>query len=319
MEVSAKELAELLGGEVEGNPDARVSSPARIEQARPGNVCFFANPKYERYVYDTRATILLVNRSFVPKQKIPATLVKVDDAYSAVSVLLDYFNSLKRSRRRGNRFLARLKPSVSIALSAKIGRGTYIYPQVYLGPGVKVGRNCILYPGVKVYHDCTIGDNCIIHSNVVIGADGFGFVPVEGGLPRKIQQLGNVVIEDDVEIGACTTVDRATMNSTVIHRGVKIDNLCQIAHNVEVGDSSMMAAMSGIAGSAKVGRFCKIGGQSGIQGHISVADNTTVAGMTGVIGTVREPGKVLMGYPAIDHRQYLKAYAIFKNAASQEK
>lgn len=319
METTAQTLADLLGGEVVGNPEAKVKAPARIEQARPGTICFYANPKYEKYVYDTEATILLVNSSFEPKRPVSATLIKVDDAYAAVPKLLEYFNSVRRMRRKGNRLIARLNPSISIALSASVGRGTRIYPQVYLGPKVKVGRNCILYPGVKVYHDCVIGDNCIIHANAVIGSDGFGFAPSADGSYRKIPQLGNVVIEDDVEIGAGTTVDRATMNSTIIRKGVKIDNLCQVAHNVEVGENTVMAALSGLAGSAKVGRHCVIGGQSGIQGHISVADNTTVAGRTGVIGTVREEGKVLMGYPALEYRNYMRSYAIFKNAPDKEK
>lgn len=205
-----------------------------------------------------------------------------------------------------------------MASSARIGKGTYIYPQVYLGPHVKVGRDCILYPGVKIYHDCVIGDRCIIHANAVIGSDGFGFAPTEDGSYKKIPQTGNVILENDVEIGACTTIDRSTMGSTVIHSGVKVDNLCQIAHNVEVGDNTVMAALSGIAGSSKIGKQCMIGGQSGVIGHIEVADHTTIAARSGVIGNVRKEGETLLGYPAFDHKEYLKAYAVFKSAAKKK-
>lgn len=316
--LTAEEIALHLGGEVEGDPEVRVSSPARIESGRPGTICFYANPKYEHYVYSSKASIILVNRTFEPKEPVAATLVRVDDAYSAVASLLDWFSALKRRHRGGNSFRCRLSLRTSIALSARIGKGTRIYPQVYLGPNVKVGRNCILYPGVKVYHDCVIGDNCTIHANAVIGADGFGFAPKEDGTYAKIQQMGNVVIEDDVEIGAATTVDRATMGSTIVHRGTKIDNLCQVAHNVEVGDNTVMAAQSGLAGSSKIGKHCMIGGQSAVNGHISIADNTTIAGKSGVIGNVRKEGEVLLGYPAFDHKEYMRAYALFKSTGKKK-
>ena len=310
--VSAQEIAARLGGEVVGNPDVTVSAPARIESGRPGTICFYANPKYEHFLYTCKADVILVNRSFEPAQPVSATLVKVDDAYAAVAELLGWFEQLRKNRPRGNRFCARLSLRRSIACSARIGRGTCIFPQVYLGPRVKVGKNCILYPGVKVYHDCVIGDNCIVHANAVIGADGFGFAPTEDGSYKKIPQTGNVVLEDNVEVGACTTIDRATMGSTIVRRGVKLDNLCQVAHNVEIGDNTVMAAQSGIAGSAHLGKQCIIGGQSGFNGHISVADHTTVAARTGVIGNVKKEGEVLLGYPAIDHKTYMKAYAKFK-------
>ena len=315
MEITAKTIAELLSGDIVGNPDEKVTSPARIEQGRKGNICFFANPKYEHYIYDTKASVLLVNRSFVPKGEIPATLIKVDDAYAAVAVLLDFFNSLRRSKVRGNRFFARfLSPSTHIALSARIGRGTHIHPNVYVGPGVKIGKNCVLNPGVRIYHDCVIGDNCVFHSNTVIGGDGFGFAPTQDGSYRKIPQLGNVIVEDNVEIGSCTTVDRATMGSTIIRRGVKIDNLCMVAHNVEIGENTVMAAQSGIAGSTKIGKCCVIGGKAGVVGHISVADGTKIAGGSNLMGSVKKPGSELMGYIAMDYRQFMRAYALFKNA-----
>lgn len=318
MEITARTIAELLGGEVVGDPAAVVTGPARIEQARKGNVCFYANPKYEHYIYDTKASVLLVNRTFEPRQPVPATLVKVDDAYAAVSTLLDYFSRLRHAKLRGNRLWARLSPKRSIACSARIGKGTHIGPQVYVGPHVKIGRNCILHPGVRIFHDCVIGDGCILHANVVIGDDGFGFAPMEDGSYRKIQQLGNVVLEDNVDIGAGTTIDRATMGSTLIHKGVKIDNLCQVGHNVEIGENTVMAALSGIAGSAKVGKRCKIGGQSGINGHITVPDDTVLAGQSGIIGPVRKPGLTLMGYPALEYGTYLRAYAKFRQSGASD-
>lgn len=319
MEVTAQTLADLLGGEIVGDPQTVVTAPARIEQGKKGNICFYANPKYEQYVYDTKASILLVNRSFEPKQPLSATLIKVDDAYQGVSVLLDYFSRLCRARKRGNRLLARLSLRRFVACSARIGKGTYLYPLVYVGPNVKIGKNCILYPGVRIYRDCVVGDNCILHAGAVIGADGFGFAPREDGSYRKIQQLGNVVIEDDVEVGANATLDRATMGSTVIRRGVKLDNLCHIAHNVEVGEYTVMAAMTGIAGSAKIGRHCKFGGQSGVNGHISIADNTTVAAQTGVVGSVRKAGTTLIGYPALEYGTYMRAYVRFRNDGREDK
>jgi UDP-3-O-[3-hydroxymyristoyl] glucosamine N-acyltransferase len=277
-----------------------------------------ANLKYEHYIYDTQASVLLVNRTFEPKQPVPATLVKVDDAYAAVSTLLDYYAQLRRDKPRGNRLWARLAPNRSIACSARIGQGTHIAPQVYVGPRVKIGRNCILHPGVKIFHDCVIGDGCILHANVVIGDDGFGFAPLEDGSYRKIPQLGNVVLEDNVDIGTGTTIDRATMGSTLIHRGVKIDNLCQIGHNVEIGEDTVMAALSGLAGSAKVGKRCKIGGQSGVNGHVTVPDDTVLAGQSGIIGPVRKPGLTLMGYPALEYGTYLRAYAKFRRSGAPD-
>lgn len=317
MEITAQNLADLLHGEISGDPSVVVSAPARIEQARKGNVCFYANPKYEHYIYDTQASVLLVSRSFEPRQPVPATLIKVDNVYESVSVLLDFFARMRRQRKRGNRLWARLSPKRSVACSARIGKGTYIYPQVYIGPNVRIGRGCILYPGVRIYHDCVVGDNCILHANAVVGADGFGFAPEPDGSYRKIQQLGNVVIEDDVEIGANAAVDRATMGSTLVHKGVKLDNFCHIAHNVEVGEHTVMAAMTGIAGSVKIGKHCVFGGQSGVAGHVVIADNTTVAAQSGVIATVKEPGMTLVGYPALEYGTYMRAYAQFRRSGKK--
>ncbi|MBR5019416.1 MAG: UDP-3-O-(3-hydroxymyristoyl)glucosamine N-acyltransferase [Bacteroidales bacterium] len=318
MEITAQTLAELLGGEIVGDPQAVVTGPARIEQARKGDVCFFANPKYEKYVYQTKASVLLVNRTFEPREPVPATLIKVDDAYRSVSVLLDFFGRMRHQEKRGNRLWARLSLRRSVACSARIGKGTHLYPQVYVGPHVKIGKNCILYPGVRIYHDCVIGDNCILHAGAVIGSDGFGFAPQKDGSYRKIQQLGNVVLEDDVEVGANAAIDRSTMGSTVIHKGVKLDNLCHIAHNVEVGENTVMAAMTGVAGSSKIGQHCMFGGQSGVNGHITIADNTTVAAQSGVVGSVRKQGTTLIGYPALEYGTYMRAYVKFRRSGNKE-
>ena len=238
--------------------------------------------------------------------------------YESVSLLLDFFSRTRRAEKKGNRLRARLSLRRSIALSARIGKGTHVYPLVYIGPNVRIGRDCILYPGVRIYRDCVIGDRCILHAGAVIGADGFGFAPEPDGRYRKIRQLGNVVLEDDVEIGANATVDRATMGSTRVRRGVKIDNLCQVGHNVEVGEDTVMAALSGLAGSAKIGRHCRIGGQSGVNGHVTVADGTSLAGQSGIIGDVREPDTTLMGYPALEYGTYMRAYALFRRSGKKK-
>ncbi|MCQ2152733.1 MAG: UDP-3-O-(3-hydroxymyristoyl)glucosamine N-acyltransferase [Bacteroidales bacterium] len=318
-EVTAGMLARILDGKLEGDAEAIAVKPARIENAAPGDVCFYANPKYEKYIYDTKAAVLLIPEDFVPSRPIPATLIRLKDVYGSVAVLLGYFKNQNGRGGAGNGFRARLKSSNSIHISARIGRGTRIHSQVSIGSGVKIGRNCIIHSGVKIYAGCVIGDGCIIHSNAVIGADGFGFAPDPEGVYHKIPQLGNVVLEENVEIGAGTTVDRATMGSTIIHKGVKIDNLCMVAHNVEIGENTVMAAMSGIAGSTKVGKNCVIAGQVGISGHLTIADNTTITAGSKVQGSVRKPEQVLMGYPAIDYHKYMRAYAIFKNAPDAEK
>lgn len=331
MKMTAREIAERLNGDIIGNPDATATSAARIEYGRPGNVCFYANPKYEKYVYTTNASILLVNRTFKPKQEVKATMIAVDDAYAAVAEMLNYIASLRKSNRRSS-FLGRLFTRCRI--SGKVGRGTYvgtfsviekgakvgrncqIYPQVYIGPDVTIGDNVIIYPNVSIYHDCQVGDRCILHSGCVIGADGFGFAPLEDGTYKKIQQTGNVVIEDDVEVGANTTIDRAAMGSTVVRRGVKLDNLIQIAHNVEVGANTVMAAQTGIAGSAHIGEHCVFGGKSGLGGHITVAPNTTFAAQTVMANSVKEGGKTYMGYPALEYMHFMRAYAKFKQSGA---
>ena len=329
MEFKAREIAEILGGSVDGNPDAVVTTFARIEQGKPGAICFFANPKYEQYVYECKADIIIVNKSFEPKQPVPATMVRVDDAYAAVASLLDYVTAKKRSYKRYRgcrsrvRWSSRIGRKVYIGDFAYIGRraviGDYtkIYENVYVGDDVKIGSHCIIYPGVRIYPGMVIGNNVILHANTVIGSDGFGFAPLEDGTWKKIEHTGNVIIEDDVELGANVCVDKSQMGSTIIRKGTKIDNLCQIAHNVEVGKNTVMASMTGIAGSAKIGEHCIIAGQVGIAGHLTIADNTTLGAQTGVMSSIKESGQTLMGSPAIPYRDYLRSYAEFKKAGKK--
>ena len=324
MELTAEKIAEILGGDVEGDKNATVTTFARIESGKPGAVSFYANPKYEEYVYKSRASVIIANRSFEPKQAVTATMVRVDDAYSAVALLLEYVTAQKKKyyRHRGCRchiaFSSKIGRKVYvgdfayIGKKAKVGDFTKIHEQVYVGDGSVIGKNCILYPGVKIYPGMVIGDNVIIHANAVIGADGFGFAPLEDGTYRKIEHTGNVIIEDNVEIGANTCVDKSQIGCTIIHKGVKIDNLCQIAHNVEIGENTVMSAMVGIAGSTKVGEHCIFAGQAGIANGLKVPAHTTLGAQTGLIGSPKKEGEVLFGTPAIPHREFLRSYAIFK-------
>lgn len=326
MKFKAKEIAEILGGTVEGNPEAEVTTFARIESGKPGSICFFANPKYEQYVYTCKSDIIIVNRTFEPKEPVHPTMIRVDDAYAAVASLLDYVTAKKRSYRRYRGLRSRVRWSAKlgkkvyvgdfayIGRNAQIGDCTKICENVYIGDNVKIGSYCIIYPGARIYPGMVIGDRVIIHSNAVIGADGFGFAPLEDGTWKKIEHTGNVVIEDDVEIGANACVDKSQMGSTIIRKGAKIDDLCMIAHNVEVGRNTVMAAMTGIAGSTKIGEHCIFGGQVGIAGHLTIADNTTLGAQTGVIGSIKTPGQSLMGTPSMPYRDYLRSYAVFKKA-----
>ena len=326
MEFKAKEIAEILGGTVDGNPEATVVSFARIESGKPGTICFFANPKYEQYVYTCKADIIIVNKSFEPKEPVSATMVRVDDAYAAVASLLDYVTAKKRSykRYRGCRSRVRWSSKIGkkvyigdfayVGKNASVGDYTKVYEHVFIGDGGKIGSHCIIYPGVRIYPGMEIGDNVIIHANAVIGSDGFGFAPLEDGTWKKIEHTGNVIIEDDVEIGANVCVDKSQMGSTVIRKGTKIDNLCQVAHNEEIGRNTVMAAQTGIAGSAKLGEHCIVGGQVGIAGHITLADNTTIAAQSGIMGNIKEEGQTLMGTPAFPLKQFLRSYALFKRA-----
>lgn len=325
MRLTAKELAEALHGTVEGNPDAVVTSFGKIEHGRSGQLNFYANPKYARYVYTTKASIILVNNDFVPEKPIDATLVRVENAYSALAELLNYVASQKKAYRRHR---GRCRVALSAKLGSKVWVGDYvtigarttvgdmtrIYDNVTIGENVRIGAKCIIYPGVSIFANTVVGDNVILHSGCVIGDDGFGNAPQPDGTWKKIEHLGNVVIGNDVEIGSNTTVDRAPMESTIIGNGVRIDNLCQIAHNVQIGDNTVMAAQTGIAGSTIIGKNCILAGQVGIVGHVKIADNTTIGAKTGVIGNVRKSGEVLFGIPALDRTLYLKAFAKFKAA-----
>ena len=329
MEFTTKELARILKGTVDGDQEVKVTSFARIEHGKPGKLCFYANPKYEHYVYETKASAIIVNRDFVPKEPVSATLIRVDDAYTAVAWLLKYVHDRENKSRHHRSLLSLVYPSAKlgrkvyvgsftyIGRKCRIGDGTRIYQNVYVGEGTVIGKECIIYPGVRIYPGMVIGDRVILHANCVIGSDGFGNAPQPDGTWEKIEHLGNVIIGNDVEIGANTTVDRAEMESTIIGNGVKVDNLCQIAHNVQIGDNTVMAAQVGIAGSTKIGKNCIIAGQVGIIGHLTIADGTTIAAQSGVIGNIRKSGQTFFGTPAIDRNNYLRSYAIFKQKGKE--
>lgn len=323
MQLSAKILAELLGGEIEGDPNVLVSRPSRIEEGGEGTISFLGNDKYEQYAYQTDASILLVSKTFKPKKTIRATLIRVDNVYEAIAVLLEKFGQ-STEIAGGIADSAIIDPKAKIGTGVNIGPGTVVETgveigdgsrigaQVYLGTNVKIGSDVLLYPGVRILKDCEIGDRCIINPNAVIGSDGFGFAPKADGQYQKIIHVGNVVLESDVEIGANTTIDRATMGSTIIRQGVKLDNLVQIGHNVEVGAHTVIAAQSGIAGSTKIGKNCRIGGQVGIVGHITIADGTQIQAQSGIAQPVKTPGTYLFGTPAIGYKDFIRSFAIFK-------
>lgn len=320
MELSAQQIASFLNGTVEGNPDVKVSNFSKIEEGKPGTLTFLANPKYEHFIYITEASIVLVNNDFTPAEPLNATLIKVANAYSALAMLLNMVeqSKVKKAGVDATAFIA-ASATVSddcyvgsfayIGENVKMGKNCCIYPGAYIGDDVTVGDNSTIYPHVTIYEGCIIGSNCILHAGSVIGSDGFGFAP-EGENYKKIPQLGNVVIEDDVEIGANTTIDRAVMDSTIIRRGVKLDNLIQIGHNVEVGENTVMAAQVGIAGSVKIGRHCMFGGQVGLSGHIHIADHVTFGAQSGVISDIKEPTTVL-GAPAINAKAFMRSSVLF--------
>ena len=320
MEFSAQQIAGFLNGTIEGDPNVKVSNFSKIEEGKPGTLTFLANLKYAHHIYNTEASIVLVNNDFKPEQPIRATLVKVENAYAALAMLLNLVEQSK-SKKKGVDSTAFIAASATVSddcyvgnfayigEGVKMGKNCMVYPHAYIGDHVTVGDNCVFYPHATVYENCTIGNNCILHAGSVVGADGFGFAP-EGETYKKIPQLGNVIIEDDVEIGANTTIDRAVMDSTIIRRGVKLDNLVQIAHNVEVGENTVMAAQVGIAGSVKVGKHCMFGGQVGLAGHIHVADHVVFGAQAGVISDVKE-ATTLFGAPAINAKNFMRSSAIF--------
>lgn len=323
MKMTAKDIAALVGGTVEGDPDVEITRPGKIEEGGEGVLTFLANPKYEPWIYKTTAAAVLVSNDFQPKEPVGATLIRVPNVQAAVAQLLEQFAGgvqhptgiassaeIHAEADIGER--VGIGDFVVVARGASIGDGCVLYPHVYVGENVHIGPNTVLYPGVKVYRETVIGSRCVVHANTVIGSDGFGFAPQPDGSWKKVPQTGRVRIEDDVEIGANTVIDRATMGETVIRQGAKIDNLVQIAHNVEVGAHTVIAAQAGIAGSTKLGKGCQIGGQAGFVGHIRVADGTRVQAQSGVARPVTEPGQALQGSPAFGYMDYNKAYAVFK-------
>ncbi|MDD3405177.1 MAG: UDP-3-O-(3-hydroxymyristoyl)glucosamine N-acyltransferase [Sphingobacteriia bacterium] len=330
MKFSAQQIADYLSGEVVGNPNVFVNNFSKIEEGQPGTLTFLSNPKYTPFIYTTKADIVLVDATFEAEAPISATLIKVESAYQALAKLLQLSESLK-PKKNGIHTLAFIDETahlgkdvyvgafVSIGKNVCIGDNTRIYASVVMEDGASVGNNSILYPHVTLYENCKVGNNCIIHAGAVIGADGFGFAPDNEGHYNKIPQIGNVVIEDDVEIGANTTIDRATMESTIIRRGTKIDNLVQIAHNVEIGEYSGMAAQTGIAGSTKIGKHCILAGQVGIAGHLDIADGSIFLAQTGVPNSIKQPNQMWQGYPAVPVATFRRSSVVYKNLSDLQR
>lgn len=321
--ITTSQISQILQGELKGDPDIVISGPSRIEEGSEGTISFLANPKYESFIYETEASAVVVSKDFTPSQPIKATLILVDDVYQSLGKLLSLYNH-QAEVKHGIADSAVVAPSAKlgnnvgidhqsvVGENCEIGDGSLIFPHVFLGNGVVLGKNCKIYSGVKIYHQCRIGNNVVIHANTVIGSDGFGFSKDENGEYKKIPQNGNVVIEDDVEIGSNTVIDRASIGSTIIRKGVKLDNLIQIGHNVEIGENTVIAAQVGIAGSTKVGKNCIIGGQVGLAGHIQIADGTMIQAKSGLSSSVKDENSKLYGYPALEYGHYLKSYAYFK-------
>jgi UDP-3-O-[3-hydroxymyristoyl] glucosamine N-acyltransferase len=323
MKFTAQQIAEILNGEIVGNAEVEVNSLAKIEEGQKGDLCFLANEKYTPHIYTTKASIVIVNTSFISDTEITATLIKVEDAYSSFSQLLELYNKMQFnevgiSKKADIDENCSIGDAVfvgaftSICEGVTIGNNVKIHPNCYIGKNVTIGDNSIIYPNVSIYHNCKIGSNNIIHSGVVIGSDGFGFAPNAENNYDKISQIGNVIISDDVEIGANTTIDRATMGSTKIGKGVKLDNLIQIAHNVEVGDHTVIAAQAGVAGSSKIGKNCMIGGQTAVSGHLTIADEVKIAGQSGIASSIKQVGKIVQGPMAFDIKDFQRSYIIFK-------
>ena len=321
MEFSAKQIAEFIQGTIVGDENATVHTFAKIEEGMPGAISFLSNPKYTHYIYDTQSSIVLVNKDFEPEKEVKATLIKVDNAYESLAKLLNLYE-MSKPKKTGIDPLAYIAPTAKIGENvyiapfacvgdnAEIGDNTSLHPHATVGSGAKIGNNCILYPHATVYHDCRVGNNCTLHAGSVVGADGFGFAPSPEGY-EKIPQIGITILEDNVEIGANTCIDRATMGATVIRKGVKLDNLIQIAHNVEVGSHTVMASQVGVAGSTKIGEWCMFGGQVGVAGHITVGNRVNMGAQSGVNGSVKD-GKQLIGTPPIEFKNYFKSSAVFK-------
>ena len=330
MEFSAQQIADFLKGTVVGDPAVTVGNISKIEEGKPGTLTFLSNPKYAPYIYSTEASIVLVNNDFQPESEVKATLIKVENSYNALASLLNLVEQSK-PQKKGIDSLAYISPSAKIGDFAyigafayigenvKIGDGAKIHPHAFIGDNVTIGDNVIIHAGAKIYHECVIGNNCIIHAGTVVGADGFGFAPDDKGNYQKIPQIGNVIIEDNVEIGANACIDRATMGSTIIRKGAKLDNLIQVAHNVEVGSNTVIAAQTGIAGSTKIGENCMFGGQVGVVGHITVADGTKLGAQAGVNSAIKEANQAWQGSPAIPYFSFMKSSAIFRKLPEMQK
>lgn len=325
MEFTASQVAAYINGTVEGDVNAVINNFAKIEEGVPGAISFLANPQYEQYIYETKSSVVLVNEDFKPTQPVAATLIRVKNAYEAVSRLLQLYESMKPKRTgiSSLAFIAEtakvgkdvyIAPFVAIGDNAEVGDGAELHPHATIGARAKVGKNTIMYSNSVVYHDCVVGNNCILHAGCVVGADGFGFAPTAEGY-EKIPQIGIVTVEDNVEIGANTCIDRSTMGSTIVRKGVKLDNLVQIAHNVEVGANTVMSAQVGVAGSAKVGEWCMLGGQVGVAGHITLGDRVYAGAQSGLSGgrKLKDGNCTVMGYPAIEHQNFARSAAAYKN------
>lgn len=326
MKFKASQIAGILNGEVTGNEDVEVSKLSKIEEGTEGSLTFLANPKYTSYIYTTKASVTIVNSDFVAENPITTTLIRVDDAYKAFSTLLEYYNQVKMNKSGIEQptFIAESATYLEdiylgafsyLGENVTIGKNAKIYPNVYVGDNVKVGDNVIVFAGAKIYSETIIGNNCVIHSGAIVGADGFGFTPNEKGEYTKVPQIGNVIIEDNVDVGAGTTIDRATLGATIIRKGVKLDNQIQIAHNVEIGKNTVIAAQTGIAGSTKIGENCQIGGQVGIAGHLSIGNSVRIQAQSGIGRNVKD-NETLQGSPALNYGDYNKSYVHFKNLPS---
>ena len=324
MKFTAEQIANILEGEVVGNPKAEVWTLSKIEEGANGSVAFLSNPKYESYIYTTKATITIVNQTFTPELETATTLIKVEDAYLSFTKLLTFYDQAKKASKVGIEQPSVISENVAygenlylgsfsyIGSNARIGNNVKIYPNCYIGDNVVLGNNVTVFAGARIYSETLIGNDCVIHSGVVIGADGFGFAPNADGTYTTIPQIGNVIIEDNVDIGASTTIDRATMGSTIIRKGVKLDNHIQIAHNVEIGEHTVIAAQTGVAGSTKIGKYCVIGGQVGFAGHIVVGNNVRIQAQSGVGRNVKD-GEILQGSPSFTYADYSKSYVHFRN------
>lgn len=323
MKFTAAQIAGILEGEVVGNPEAEVFKLSKIEEGIEGSLTFLANPKYTNYIYSTKATVTIVNSTFEPEQEITTTLIKVEDAYKSFSKLLEYYNQVKLMKS-GIEQPSVISDGVTygsdlylgsfcyVGKNVTIGKNVKIYPNSFIGDNVTIGDDCVFFAGVRIYSETVIGNRCTIHSGTIIGSDGFGFAPQEDGTYAKVPQIGNVIIEDDVEIGACTTVDRATLGSTIIRKGVKLDNHIQVAHNVEIGENTVIAAQTGIAGTTKIGKNCLIGGQVGFAGHLVIGDGVKIQAQSG-IGKNLEAGEVVQGSPAFNYGDFAKSFVHFRN------